>query len=357
MKGIDFPIFKTKIEGVNQKFNLNDPDGREEYFTAKAGLEIGKLKKYLENSTFVAFLIGKKNSGKGTYSKLFAEVVGEEHVDHLSVGDIVRDVHKSISAEEAKKKLLAFLENNYRGSMKLEDALNAFINKDQSRLIPSEFILALVKYEISQRPRKAIFIDGFPRALDQINYSLFLKELIGYRDDPDFFVFIDLPESVIEARIKSRRICPKCQTSRNLTLLPTKYIGYDESLNEFYLMCDNPSCEKIKMVAKEGDELGLEPIRERLETDDQVFRRLLEIEGIKKLYLRNSLPADKALKYVDDYELTPTYKYKYHSETKEVEILEEPWVIDNENGVPSHSLLSAPVALGLIKQTAQVLGL
>lgn len=357
MKGIDFPIFKTKVDGVNQKFDLNDPDSRKEYFTAKAGLEIGKLKKYLESNTFITFLIGKKNSGKGTYSKLFAEVVGEEHVDHLSVGDIVRDVHKNISADEGKHRLVAFLESNYRGHMSLKDALEAFVNKDQSRLIPSEFILALVKYEISQRPKKAIFIDGFPRALDQISYSLFLKELIGYRDDPDFFVFIDLPESVIEARIKSRRICPKCQTSRNLTLLPTKYIGYEESSGEFYLMCDNPSCEKIKMVAKEGDELGLEPIRERLETDDQVFRRLLEIEGIRKFYLRNSLPAAHALEYVDDYELTPTYRYKYHPDTKKVEILEEPWVINDENGIPSHSLLSAPVALSLIKQTAEVLGL
>jgi len=357
MKGIDFPVFKTKIEGVTQKFNLNDPGGRKQYFAAKAGVEIDKLKKYLENNTFVAYLIGKKNSGKGTYSKLFGEVVGEDRISHLSVGDLVRDVHKSISIAGEKNKLVAFLEKNYRGFMKLEDALSAFLNKDQSTLIPSEFILALIKYEISKQPKKAIFIDGFPRALDQIGYSLFLKELIGYRDDPDFFVFIDLPESVIEARIKSRRICPKCQTSRNLTLLPTKYIGYEESSNEFYLMCDNPSCEKIRMVPKEGDELGLRPIRERLEADDQVFRQLLNLEGVQKIYLRNSLPADYALEYVDDYELTPTYKYKYYPETKEVEVLEEPWVIKDDDGVATHSLLSAPVALSLIKQTAQVLDL
>ncbi len=357
MKGVDFPIFKTKIKGVTQKFNLNDPNDRKQYFIAKAGPEIEKLKKYLEKNTFVAYLIGKKNSGKGTYSKLFGEVVGENHISHLSVGDLVRDVHKSISIAEEKNKLIAFLENNYRGFMKLEDALGAFLNKNQSRLIPSEFILALIKYEISKQSKKAIFIDGFPRALDQISYSLFLKELIGYRDDPDFFVFIDLPESVIEARIKSRRICPKCQTSRNLTLLPTKYIGYEESLTEFYLMCDNPSCERVRMVPKEGDELGLGPIRERLEADDQVFRQLLNLEGVKKIYLRNSLPASYALEYVDDYELTPTYKYKYHPETKEIEILEEPWVIKDGNGVATHSLLSAPVALSLIKQTAQVLGL
>lgn len=122
-------------------------------------------------------------------------------------------------------------------------------------------------------------------------------------------------------------------------------------------MCDNPSCERVKMVPKEGDELGLEPIRERLESDDQVFRQLLNLEGVQKIYLRNSLPAAGALEYVDDYELTPTYKYKYHPEAREVEILEEPWVVKDDNGVATHSLLSAPVALGLIKQVAKVLGL
>src|SRR3989338_8888481 len=100
MKGIDFPIFKTKIEGVKQKFNLNDPNERRQYFIAKAGPEVEKLKKYLEKNTFVAYLIGKKNSGKGTYSKVFGEVVGEKHISHLSVGDLVRDVHKSISIAE-----------------------------------------------------------------------------------------------------------------------------------------------------------------------------------------------------------------------------------------------------------------
>ena len=70
MKGIDFPIFKTKIEEVTRKFNLNDPNGRKQYFAAKASVEIDKLKKYLENNTFVAYLIGKKNSGKKIHQKV-----------------------------------------------------------------------------------------------------------------------------------------------------------------------------------------------------------------------------------------------------------------------------------------------
>jgi len=40
-------------------------------------------------------------------------------------------------------------------------------------LLPTELILALVKREIAKRPRKTLFIDGFPRDMDQVSYSLF----------------------------------------------------------------------------------------------------------------------------------------------------------------------------------------
>ena len=48
----DFPYFKTKVEGAAKKFDLSDPAGRKEYFAAKAGAEIAKIKKYLESFYF-----------------------------------------------------------------------------------------------------------------------------------------------------------------------------------------------------------------------------------------------------------------------------------------------------------------
>ena len=41
MKNFPFPIFKTKKEGLPQKFMLEDPVERRKYFEAKAGPEIG----------------------------------------------------------------------------------------------------------------------------------------------------------------------------------------------------------------------------------------------------------------------------------------------------------------------------
>ncbi len=357
MKGINFPIFKTKIEGLTQKFNLNDPVDRRRYFDAKAGPEIEKLKRYLgEGKTFVGFLLGKKNSGKGTYSKLFMEAVDGSNVDHVSVGDITRDVFAGLADEAKKKELADFLKKNYRGFHSMEEIFELIRNMNQSTLWPSELIVALIKFEISKRPKKALFIDGFPRALDQIGYSLYLKELIGYRDDPDFLIFIDVPEAVIDERIKTRVVCPVCKTPRNIKLAPTREIDYDETKKEFYLVCDNPDCRKARMTAKEGDELGIEPIRERLNTDDKIFTELLKIQGIPKIFLRNAVPVEKAKEYVDDYEITPAYGYERDTSGK-IKMNESSWVVNDDDGVPSYSLLPAPVALSLIKQTAQVLEL
>ncbi len=162
MRDKEFPIFKTKVAAVTKKFNLNDPLERRAYFDAKAGSDIEKLRTYLSNQTFVAFLIGKKNSGKGTYSKLFMEAVGAEHASHLSVGDIVRDVHENLESPEKKEELTTFLRNNYRGFHSVKETLGLIEERSQSTLISSELILALIKYEISKRPKKAIFTTVSP---------------------------------------------------------------------------------------------------------------------------------------------------------------------------------------------------
>ncbi len=137
MKNLDFPIGKTKGDDPNHKFNLNDPKQREEYFAFKAGKEIKAIKNYLASGkTFVGFLLGKKNSGKGTYSKLFMEAVGSEHVGHISVGDIVRDVHAGLSDPAKKKQLSDFLKVNYRGFHTLEEIDELIEGRSQSSLFP-----------------------------------------------------------------------------------------------------------------------------------------------------------------------------------------------------------------------------
>jgi adenylate kinase family enzyme len=356
MKDLDFPIFKTKSDAY-KKFDLTDVKSRQEYFEYKAGPEIKKLREFLKENTFIAYLLGKKSSGKGTYSKMFAEVVDKDRIAHFSIGDMVRSFDSVIKNPEKKKELVDFLQKNYRGYMPLDKIMEALEGRSTKVLLPSELILALAKREIAKLGRKAIFIDGFPRDLDQVSYSLFFRDLIGYRDDPDVFVLIDVPTSVIDERVKFRVICPLCQTSRNLKLLTTKNVKYDTSDKKFHLICDNSSCKGARMVTKEGDELGIEPIRERLNKDELLIKEAFNLQGIPKVLLRNSIPVDKVKDFTDDYEITPGYSYNWNEKEGKVETIEKPWEIKDDEGILSNSLMPPPVVVSLIKQLAKALDL
>ncbi len=352
----DFPYFKTKVRGVTGKFDLSDPAIRAEYFERKAGKDIVKLKKYLSNNTFIAYFLGKKNSGKGTYSKLMMDIFGQDKIGHISIGDIVRDVHNDMSSKKKLAELKDFLAKNYRGYISVDDAIKALLARDTKTLLPTEFILALIKREIASMPRKALFIDGFPRDLDQVSYSLYFRDLINYRDDMDIFVAISIPESVINERMKYRVVCSICQTPRNLKLFATQKVGYDPKKKEFYLKCDTPSCRGARMKAKEGDNLGIEKIRQRLELDDKLIDKIFSLHGIPKILLRNSVPVKLADDYVDDYEITPEFVYQL-DKNNQVKILKKSWIIKDDDGQEAYSLLAPAVTVALIKQLAEVLNL
>lgn len=353
MKGLEFPVISTKVEGLTKKFDLNSPEGREEYFNAKIPSEIEKIKKYLQKKTFVAYMIGKKNSGKGTYSQIFTEIFGANKVSLISIGDIVRDTGSDWDNFKNSDKLER-LKSLYRGYISFEDAVDALLGRSQGTLLPTEFVLALLKLEIENHKNKTLFIDGLPRDLDQVSYSLYFRDLIGYRNDPDMFVLIDIPESVIDERIKYRVVCPNCRNTRNTKLLITSKCEYDEKDGEFYLVCDSPRCSGgFRMEPKEGDSLGIAPIRDRLNKDEEILRKAFALHGIPKVLLRNHVAISEAKDNFDDYEITPEYLFEL--EGKEVKILEKPWKVKDDNGVESVSLLSAPVVVTMLKQIADIL--
>ena len=356
MKDLDFPIFKTKSD-VYKKFDLTDAKSRREYFEYKAGPEIKKLREYLKNNTFIAYLMGKKSSGKGTYAKMLAEVVAPDRIAHFSIGDMIRSFDEIIGDPAKRKEIEEFLKSNYRGFLSLEDIMKSWDARSTKTLLPTELILALAKREISKLGRKAIFIDGFPRDIDQVSYALFFRDLIDYRQDPDVFILIDVPSSVIDERIKYRVICPLCQTSRNLKLLATKNVEYDESEKKFHLLCDNSACAGSRMVTKEGDEQGIAPIKERLDKDEILIKEAYNLQGIPKVLLRNAIPAEKTKDVTDDYEITPEYVYSYDEKEKKVVVTERPWEVNDDEGNPSNSLMPPPVVVSLIKQLVKTLGL
>lgn len=359
MKNLEFPIVGTKVKGLKEEFDINSPQGRNKYFKAKVGTEIAEVKKYLKKgNTFIAYMLGKKNSGKGTYTKLLTEIFGKEYVAHISVGDLIREIDDWDIFKKTKR--YERMKSYYRGYVSWDEAVDAHLGRSQSKLLPDEFILALLKAHIDDLPGKCLFLDGLPRSLDQVSYSLFFRDLINYRDDPDIFVLIDIPESVIAERIKYRTVCPICHTSRNKKLLVTSKIEYDKKTKKFYLLCDNPDCTgngKERMVGKQGDELGLDPIRERLDNDEKLLKETFGLHGVPKILLRNHVPVDESKKYFDEYEITPEYGFKWNSKKGEVEVTEKPWSVKDDNGKKCYSLLAAPVVVAFVKQLVEALEL
>ena len=356
-----FPIFNSRALSDGNTYNLSDPAERVKYFHAKLGTKVGEVKDYLDRNTFVGFLLAKKVAGKGTFAKIFEEIVGSERVAHISVGDVVRKVHGEVEGAEGKKDLLDYLKGNYRGFSPVEEVFEDFVNYSQDKLIPTELILALVKREVERVGRRGLFIDGLPRSLDQISYSLYFRDLINFRDDPDFFVLFYTPESVIDARLKSRLICPICQTSKSYNLNPSKFVRYEKDAGgegesgcdgKFYLVCDNSSCSGFgnqRLVRKKGDDLGIEAVRERVDLEQKLIDMARSLSGVPLVYLRNSIPVSKASENVEDYEITPEFSYELN-ESGEVKVIEKPWVVKDDAGVDSYSLLPATTALAVFDQ-------
>jgi len=353
MKNLEFPVIDTKTKGLTQKFDISSPEGRKAYFQAKVGNEINVISNYLKDgNTFIAYMLGKKNSGKGTYAKIVTEIFGENKIAHVSVGDLVRETDDWNNFVKTKR--FERLKKYYRGYISFDEIVESLVNRSTEKLLPTEFILSLVKAHLDELQGKAVFIDGLPRGMDQISYSLYFRDIANYRDDPDFFVLIDIPESVIDERMKYRVVCPICQTSRNTKLLVTSKIGFDIKTEVFYLVCDNQSCDGARMVRKEGDDKGLEPIRERLNKDEELIKTAFQLHGVPKILLRNHVPVSQVKKYYDDYELTPEYSFSKEKDGG-IKVHEKSWVIKDDNGVDCHSLLAPPVVVTLIKQLVEVL--
>ena len=355
---MDFPIISTKTANVTKSFDLNTPAGRFEYFNAKLGKEIEDIKMYLQDNTFVAYMLAKKSAGKGTYSKLFQEIIGTERVETISIGDLVRETNMLLESENPEKEeLINYINQNYRGYMPTKEALDQILSRTSDKIsVPAELILVLIKRKIESN-KKAFFIDGFPRTADQISYSLYFREIMRMRNDPDFFIVIDVPDSIIDERIKYRRICPLCNTPRNIKLLPTENVKYDSATGQYILLCDNTKCEgygKSEMVGKEGDEKGIENIRQRLDNDQVLMENALNLHGIPIVKVRNHVPV-KQVDSFDKYEITPEYVYTYNKEKDLVEITEKPWTVNDNVGDPCHSLLPAAAVLGMIKQIHKIL--
>ena len=131
-------------------------------------------------------------------------------------------------------------------------------------------------------------------------------------------------------------------------------IDFDEKSGKYYLLCDSPRCSGgHRMLPKEGDNLGIGPIRGRLDKDEEILRKAFALHGIPKILLRNHVSLAESKELFDDYEITPEYSFERKNGI--IKTVEKPWSIKDDSGVESVSLLSAPVVIALLKQLAEIL--
>ncbi len=128
-------------------------------------------------------LLGAPGAGKGTQAKYLVKELG---IPAISTGNMLREAMANGTE----------LGNQVRQIM------------DSGMLVPDDVILTLVSNRIAREDCKDGFIlDGVPRTLTQA----VALEKAGI--PIDHAVSIEIEDSVIEARMAGRRVCPKCGAS------------------------------------------------------------------------------------------------------------------------------------------------
>eukprot|EP00270_Netrium_digitus_P014067 TRINITY_DN4740_c0_g1_i2.p1 TRINITY_DN4740_c0_g1~~TRINITY_DN4740_c0_g1_i2.p1 ORF type:complete len:292 (+),score=26.60 TRINITY_DN4740_c0_g1_i2:25-900(+) len=122
----------------------------------------------------VVFVLGGPGSGKGTQCSKLVEEYG---FVHLSAGDLLRAEIKSGS------------EN---GNM-IQNMIK------EGRIVPAEVTVALLQKAMMESGKNKFLIDGFPR--NDENRIVFERDT-GI--DPEFILFFDCPEEVMEKRLLGR---------------------------------------------------------------------------------------------------------------------------------------------------------
>ena len=130
-------------------------------------------------------VMGVQGSGKGTQAKLLADAFD---LEHISVGDILRwnvEHHTKLGAQV--RRIVA-----------------------AGELVGDDLVEEVVRRRLDGHDWNYGFIvDGFPRNQPQARFFLESYDL-------DAVILLDLPDSLVERRVLSRRLCSRCGLDYNL---------------------------------------------------------------------------------------------------------------------------------------------
>ncbi|KAL3159798.1 UMP-CMP kinase 3 [Trebouxia sp. C0009 RCD-2024] len=144
----------------------------------------------------IVFVLGGPGSGKGTQC---ARLVEEFGIVHLSAGDLLRAHMKSGSQE---------------GNMVAQ------MIKD-GQIVPSHVTISLLQKAMADSAQDKFLIDGFPR--NDENRNAFEQQT---GSEPDFVLFLDCPEEVMEKRLLGRQ---EGRTDDNIESIKKRFRVFVES--------------------------------------------------------------------------------------------------------------------------------
>lgn len=161
-------------------------------------------------------LLGAPGAGKGTQAQFITRELG---IPQISTGDMLRSAIKAGTplGLEAKKIM------------------------DEGGLVRDDIIIGMVKERIAQDDcQNGFLFDGFPRTLEQAQ----AMQQAGV--NLDAVVEIDVPDSVIVARMTGRRVHLGSGRTYHITHNPPKIAGKDDETGEDLVQRDDDKEETVK---------------------------------------------------------------------------------------------------------------
>lgn len=141
-------------------------------------------------------LFGAPGGGKGTQAKILSEKLC---IPHISTGDILREAVQN----------------------KTELGLKAKEIMERGELVSDIIMMEIIKTTVSgAKCNKGFILDGFPRTLPQAEL---LDNLFNQLPaDKEYFIELDVKDSIIIERLSNRRACSVCKTIFTLSEIEGK---------------------------------------------------------------------------------------------------------------------------------------